>query len=93
MAVFSIGHLTQLIRTPLLYYAPIIKHHDLIRLINRAHAVCDNKHRFAPKQLGERSLHLSLAFHIKRCCGFIKKHDWGIFQQRTRNRDTLPLSA
>lgn len=65
-AVSTIGLLTQLCRASLLHHTTAFEHHNLVGIVNRAHAMCDNEDRLALKQLRKSSLHVCLVFHVKR---------------------------
>ena len=41
------------------------EHHNLVGIVNRAHAMCDNEDRLALKQFRKSSLHVCLVFHVK----------------------------
>lgn len=48
-AVSALGLLTQLCRASLLHHTTAFEHHNLVGIVNRAHAMCDNEYRLALK--------------------------------------------
>lgn len=48
-AISALGLLTQLCRASLLHHTTAFEHHNLVGIVNRAHAMCDNEYRLALK--------------------------------------------
>src|SRR3954447_9655197 len=70
-----------------------IEHHDLVRTTDRREPMGDHERGAALHQTFQRALYEPLRFGVERGRGLIEDENRRIFEQRTRNREPLPLSA
>ena len=71
--------------------APLIHHHDTVRLFDRRQTVCHHNGRTVPAQVIKCRLHQTLALGIQRRGRLIQQKHRGVAQDRTRNGDALLL--
>ena len=74
------------------YHAPLIHHHDLIRILNGREAVGDNEAGAVLHQLDHSVLDIFLRSGIHGGSGFVQDQDLRIGQHGTGNGEELPLS-
>ena len=65
---------------------------DVIGFKDRREPMCDDKRRTADHKVIECCLHDLLALRIECRSRFVENQDTRIFENRTRDRDALPLS-
>jgi len=66
---------------------------DLVGAHDRRQPVCDHEDRASDEQPLEPGLHGGLAQGVQCRCGLVEHDDRGVLQERTRDGDTLPLTA
>jgi hypothetical protein len=72
---------------------PAVEDEDLVGPGDRVQPVGDHDHCPAGDQLADRVLHGGLAVRVERGRGFVEYHDWGVGEDRSGDRQPLPLPA
>ena len=77
-----------------LFYDPaMIQYKDCIGSHNRFQAMRNHHHGAILHQTTDRLLDFRLVFRVKRCRCLVQQNDWGIFQNRSCDGDSLLLTA
>ncbi len=70
-----------------------LKNHDPVGPLDRRQAVRDDQGGAIPHQRRQRRLDVALRFAVERRGGLVENQDRGVLQERTGDRQALPLSA
>ena len=75
----------------LLDHLPAVQHGDAVGVPNRREAVRDHEGGTTCRETIERLLYALLALRVECRRGLVHHEHLGVFEQRARNRDPLPL--
>src|SRR5216684_2885665 len=90
-AIFS-SQRQELLVGALLDDSPMSYHRDSIRAPNGGKAVRNYQRGAVLDQMFQCLLDQTLRLRIQRGCGFVQNQDRSVFQQRSRDRLSLPLA-
>src|SRR5439155_18013028 len=83
----------KLVVRPTLDDAPLVQHDDEVGVADGGEAVRDDQAGASRKQRRERFLHAALGGRVERARCLVEDEDAGIFHNRPRERQPLPLAA